>query len=103
MRQRKRDWTILTSHGMVLIYLAGNSGSTVRELSDSLDITERQIARIIRDLLESGVMTVQRDGQRNSYTIDRTAPLRRPGFAHLTLGEVMDAIITAGLTFRQPE
>lgn len=88
---------------MVLIYLAGNSDSTVRELSDSLDITERQIARVLKDLVESGVIAVRRAGQRNSYTIDRSTPFRRPAFAHLTLGEVMDTLIAAGLTFRQPE
>ena len=94
---------IITSHGMVLIYLARNSDSTVRQLSDALDITERQIARLIRDMVEAGVITVARVGQRNSYSIDRSALLTHPAFASRPLGEVIDILVAAGLTIPKPE
>jgi DNA-binding transcriptional regulator LsrR (DeoR family) len=87
---------------MVLIYLAGHQNSTVRKISDTVDITERQVSRVIRDLLESGVITVQREGHRNSYKIDGSTPCRHPAFAHLSLGEVIDTL-AAGLTFAEPE
>jgi hypothetical protein len=88
--------------GWVLIYLARNPDSTVRRMSDTLDITERQVARVIRDMVESGVVGVQRDGQRNIYSINKDGPFRHPVFAHLSLGEVID-ILAAGLTFPEPE
>jgi DNA-binding IclR family transcriptional regulator len=88
---------------MVLIHLAANPDSTVRQLSDTLDITERQIARLIREMVESGVISVVRVGQRNSYSIDRGVLLSHPAFASRPLGEVIDILVAAGLTIRKPE
>jgi DNA-binding IclR family transcriptional regulator len=88
---------------MVLIYLAANSDSTVRQLSDALGITERQVARLIKDMVESGVLIVERAGQRNSYSINRSVLLDHPAFSDRPLDEVIDVLSAAGLTFRRAE
>lgn len=80
----------------MLIYLALYPSSTVRIMSDMLDISERQVSRVIKDMTGSGVITVvRRTEQGNSYAIDRSKPFPDRAIAHLTLGQAIDALATA--------
>jgi DNA-binding transcriptional ArsR family regulator len=69
-------WTYLTNHAHVLIALAREPNARVRDLAEMVDITERAVQQILTDLEEGGVIRREREGRRNRYTINRTAPLR---------------------------
>lgn len=89
---RSPGWTYLTNHAHVLVYLAGNSGSTLREIAKAVGITERAVHRIVTELVEEGVVTRMRAGRRNEYAIDRSRRLRHPIERHCTVGQVLDLI-----------
>ena len=86
-----RDWRLFASHGVVLFYLAANPAATMREASLALGLTERQIARLVRDLVDVGVLRIERRGRRNFYHVDPDATVRDPGLGTLTLSRVVDA------------
>ena len=87
--QPERGWTIFSSHGLVLVYLAGHPDSTLRAVSDALGFTERQIARLVKDLVASGMVQVSRQGRRHTYSVRRDASLRHPTVSHVTVGRLL--------------
>lgn len=91
----KRDWYILSNHGKVLFYVATYPASTLREISDTLGITERQVHRIIKDLSEGGLIEVHREGRRNSYVIHEEATLQHPMLSHVMVGKLLEALAPA--------
>ncbi len=95
MAEQRHRWTVFSNHGMVLFYLAANPSATVRAISDALGITERQVARIVKDLAEAGMISVERRGARNAYTVDPEAHLRHPTLAHVPLRGIIAAVAPA--------
>jgi hypothetical protein len=101
-----KNWNLMATHGIVLFYIAANPESTMRQMSEALNLTERRIAQVVRDLANEGYLTVQRHGRRNSYSVNPEAPFRHPTLSHVTLGrfvEVMSAlpVVVAGATLHQ--
>ena len=93
MTQSTRSLSILSSHGLVLVYLAAHGCTTQREVSDALDITERQVATIIKDLDTAGLIQTQREGRCNRYTVNQDVHLRHPLLAHVALRDVLNAFL----------
>ena len=87
-----RDWTVFSSHGLVLFYLAANPDATIRAASDALGVTERHVARIVKDLATAGMVAVERRGRRNTYALNPDARLRHPTPAHVPLSRIVAAV-----------
>ena len=79
----ERHWSLLSSHGAVLCYLAGHPEATLRRTSDTLDLTERHVHRVINDLKAAGLVTSELRGRRNVYTINPNALRHHPTFVRL--------------------
>ena len=86
------DWTIFSSHGMVLFFVAANPDATLRETAAALGLTERRVAGIVRDLAGVGMIRVERRGRRNHYIVDPAVYLRHPALSHVTLGRIAGAL-----------
>jgi hypothetical protein len=91
-----QSWTFLSNHAHVLICLASEPGVRLRDVAQRVGITERAVHNIISDLEASGVLTREREGRRNTYTINMKAPLRHPLEAHCTLGELVALVERRG-------
>jgi DNA-binding MarR family transcriptional regulator len=92
MNAGHKPWNLMASHGVVLFYLAANPDATMRQMSESLGITERQVARIVKDLDEAGMIEVDRIGRRNTYRVNGEARFRHPTLSHVRLGEFMQVL-----------
>ena len=86
------SWTLMNSHGIVLFYIAGHPETTMREMSGDLELTERRIAQIVRDLSNSELLDVKRTGRRNAYSVNRDAFFRHPTLSDITLGQFEDLL-----------
>jgi len=82
-------WTFLTVHARVLLLVARDSGVRLRDIADSLDITERSAFSIVSDLVEAGYVIKEKDGRRNQYHIQAHLPLPEPTSQERTVGEVL--------------
>jgi hypothetical protein len=71
-------WTLVTSHGVTLLYVATHADATVREIAGALGLTERRVADIIRDLAQAEMVLVRRQGRRNQYMLNPNAHFRHP-------------------------
>jgi MarR family len=68
-------WSFLTNHARVLLSIAQDPGIRLREIGDSVGITERAAHRIVSELADSGYISRTRDGRRSHYTIQSNMPL----------------------------
>jgi DNA-binding IclR family transcriptional regulator len=76
-----RAWGFLTNHAHVLIQIARNPRSTVREIALSAGITERATHAMLKDLRDAGIVIAQRNGRQNVYQVDPVALAKHPRWA----------------------
>ncbi len=70
-----REWSLITSHGLVLAAISRNSQRTTRKIGDDVGITERRAHKIIVDLEEARYLKRKMVGTRNMYTINSDVSL----------------------------
>jgi len=83
------DWTLFSNHGHVLVCLARNSEARLRDVAMDVGITERAVQKIVRDLQDGGMVSVTKNGRRNSYRIHRKKPLRHDLESACTLKDLI--------------
>ena len=90
------SWTFLTTHARGLLLVAHDPGVRLRDIADSLDITERSAFSIVSDLVEAGYVIKEKDGRRNRYHIQAHLPLPEPSSQERTVGEVLALLAGTG-------
>ena len=84
-----REWTFLSNHGHVLVHLSRYPDSRVRDIADTVGITERSAQAILADLEESGYVTITRIGRRNSYKVNTGLKFRHPSEASKPISSLL--------------
>jgi len=87
-----KTWRFLTNHTQVLLSIARQPDVRLRDIAESVGITERAAQRIVSDLADAGFLSRQRVGRRSHYTVDRTAIMRHPSQADHHIGELLDLL-----------
>ena len=85
-------WTFLTNHAHVLILLARDPKTTMRQVAEAVGITERAVQRIVSELEDAAVLERTRVGRRNVYEVKSARPLRHPVEAHCTVDDLLQLI-----------
>lgn len=78
MEPRIGTWGFLTNHALLLLAIALDRHSTVREMAASVGVTERAVVALLNQLEDEGIIVRIRQGRRNSYEIDLEALRRFP-------------------------
>lgn len=91
-KQVETTWTFLTNHAHVLLCLAADPESRLRDVADRVGITERAVQRIVSDLEEAGYLTRYRSGRRNEYKVHPNRPLRHDIEAHRNVSELIELV-----------
>ncbi len=89
------DWTFFSNYGHVLVCLARNREVRLRDVAAEVGITERAVQKIVRDLQDSGYLTVSKQGRCNRYRINRRKTLRHSLVSHCTVGKLLTLISQA--------
>jgi DNA-binding MarR family transcriptional regulator len=87
------DWSLVSTHGAVLLYVAARPNSTLRQIAWATGVTERQVARVIKDLTSAELLRMEHHGRRNAYTVNEEACFRRPLLAHIKLERLISALV----------
>jgi len=82
-------WTLLTSHGHVLFYVASDPDATVRQITDALGISERRVSTILHDLEAGGMVRSTRVGVGKHHEVNPEATFRHPTLGHVRLQDVL--------------
>jgi DNA-binding IclR family transcriptional regulator len=93
----KKNWTFLSNHAQVLLWLAREPDLRVTDLAKQVGISERATYGILADLCEAGYLTRSRDGRRTRYRIHRTAPMRATILERRHLAELLALVADDGV------
>jgi len=63
------QWTFLSNHAQVLLCVAHDPSSRLRDIGERVGITERAAHRIVDELVRAGYLTRERRGRRSYYTV----------------------------------
>jgi len=85
-------WTFLTNHAHVLWCIYREPETRIRDLAQSVGITERMVQRIIYDLAAAGYVSIEKQGRRNIYRLHADRPLRHPLESHCQVGQMLDLL-----------
>jgi len=85
-------WTFLTNHAQVLLCIANDPDVRLRDVAETVGITERAAQRIVGDLAEAGFLERERCGRRNSYLINEKIEMRHPAQQGHPIGELLDLL-----------
>ena len=91
-------WTFLTNHAHVLLCLAQDPETRLRDVADRVGITERAVQRIVQDLEDGGFIQREKIGRRNRYAVRTNVPLRHPIERHRSVASLLSLIDGAGQT-----
>jgi DNA-binding MarR family transcriptional regulator len=92
------SWSFLTNHARVLICIAHDPGVRLREIGETVGITERAAHRIVGELVEAGYVTRRRVGRRNRYTVRAELPVPDQLARDRRVGDLLAILTPAELT-----
>jgi IclR helix-turn-helix domain len=87
------SWSFLTNHARVLLCVAHDPRTRLRDLAAMVGVTERSAHDIVSDLVAAGYVVRDKDSRGNEYRIERHLPLRDPISRERTVGEVLNLLV----------
>ena len=84
------SFRFVTSHAHVLQVIAADPTVRVRDIAQTVGVTERTAAQIVSDLEQAGYLSKTRNGRRNLYEVHKDLPLRHPRHRHHTVGDLIE-------------
>jgi hypothetical protein len=72
----KGQWTFLSNHGRVFVYIARQPKSTTEVISREVGLTQRGVQKIIAELEAAGYIARRKEGRCNLYTVHPELPMR---------------------------
>ena len=84
-------WTFLTNHAHVLLVVRRDPRARLRDIAESVGITERAVQLILDDLETEGYVRRTKIGRRNEHTV-LGGPLRHPLEHGRAVDELLDAL-----------
>jgi predicted transcriptional regulator len=91
-RDEAPTWSFLTNYARVLISIAHDPGIRLREIGETVGITERAAHRIVGELADAGYISRERNGRRNRYTVQSHLPLPDPFAREQSIGDLLGVL-----------
>ena len=86
------QWTFLSNHGRVFVYVTKHPKSTTEVISREVGLTQRGVQKIITELETSGYIARRKEGRCNNYTVHPELPMRHPLEREHAVGELLLAV-----------
>ncbi len=90
--QPPKTWTFVTNHTQVLLSIARDRDVRLRDIAQTVGITERATQRIVADLIEGGYVSRERRGRRNHYNVNPKTKMRHPSQREQDVGTLLDVL-----------
>ena len=96
-------WSFLTNHAQVLLCIAQDPGIRLRDIGETVGITERAVFRIVGELVEGGYVSRERTGRRNRYAVATDLPLPDRLARDRRIGDLLAVLVRRGTPNSQAE
>ena len=83
------QWGFLSNHAHVLVCLYQDPDMRLNEISIRVGLTLRIVQKIIKDLTVEGVVSIEKIGRRNHYSINGAYPFRHELESHCNIGQLL--------------
>jgi DNA-binding IclR family transcriptional regulator len=90
--ERAQGCLLLTNAALVLVVLAREPETRIRDVARHVGVTERAAQRLVSGLVSSGYLERERVGRRNRYELVPDAPLRHTLVAERSVGSLVSAL-----------
>src|ERR671926_1130185 len=90
------SFRFVTNHAHVLQTISADPTIRLRDIAETVGITERTAAQIVHDLEQAGYLSKTRQGRRNRYEVHAELPLRHPQHRHHTVGDLIGFLEAPG-------
>jgi predicted transcriptional regulator len=87
-----KPWRFVTNHTQVLLCIARQDDVRLRDIAQSVGITERAAQRIVVDLVDAGYVRREREGRRNRYIVNHDRAMRHPAQEDHQIGELLSLL-----------
>ena len=88
-RDETQRWSFLTNHAQVLLSIAHDPSIRLREIGETVGITERAAHRIVTELADAGYISRKRNGRRNHYEVQSHLGLPDPLAREQKIGDLL--------------
>lgn len=85
-------WGFVSNHTHVLVCLHLDPEMRLSEISYRVGLTLRIVQKIIKELSDEKVITIEKIGRRNHYRINLDYRLRHPLVKQHTVGELLEVV-----------
>ena len=82
----------ISNHGLVLLTIANDPKARMRDIAAAVGITERAAQRIVAELIDTGYVSSERSGRRNSYTVRTDLSISLPSQRDVDLGSLLHVL-----------
>lgn len=90
--RKKKPWSLLSSHGLVLVTIARYGNPTVPQIVQKTGLSRSTVLHALKDLRRSGMLKVRRQGRRNAYEIVGSVSFRHPVMRDSNIGALLQAV-----------
>jgi DNA-binding MarR family transcriptional regulator len=87
------NWEFLTNHAHVLVCVANDPGVRLRDIAETVGITERGAHKILAQLIGEGYVRSERVGRRNRYEVHTNLPMRHPQVQEREIGDLLELLL----------
>jgi DNA-binding MarR family transcriptional regulator len=89
---KNREWTFLTNHGRILVYIAKHPRSTMQQIADEVGITLRAAQKIIAELEAGRYIIRYKERRCNRYSVYSDMPMRHRLEREYAVGNILKAL-----------
>lgn len=87
------SWGFLTNHALVLLCIARDPGVRLRDIAESVGITERSAFAIVSDLAVAGYIVKEKGGRRNRYRVETQRPVPESADRNIAIGDLLALLV----------
>ena len=92
------EWYFLSNHALVLLAAIRSPDSTVRELAQTVGVTERTAFRVLSDLEAEGyIRRAENGGRGGRFIAAEDVPLRHPMNRSIPIGQLIELLDSPGV------
>lgn len=88
------NWYLVSSHGAVLFLIALRPGCTIKDISQTMCLTERSVWGVIGDLRRGDMLNVRREGRRHYYYVNLDATFEHPVLKNFPLRAILGDLVS---------
>ena len=88
----KGQWTFITNHGRVFVYIAKHPKSTTEVISREVGLSQRGVQKIITELEKAGYIARHKEGRCNRYIVHPELPMRHQLERDHAVGDLLMAL-----------